>query len=250
MAGSEAPSRTKNSSFSRGIVQIQHYTETTVDIIQSLQQKCIIEQDPLSESNRKGVQVLGMTKEELSYWFASASLLVNAVLIVFYIPVPLYYLEHGVMLPLDLARILPPYIGPVASSAVFLASVFLSCRNKNAGSPARRRALALLVLSWALPEGYRYLAPVLLLLATLYLCAGGLGRLWRNFIKLASIPSILVLSLSLISMLSPPLKVFFQCAVGLNVSPAATYPVMTVACFVMAPLSLLYLILKRPPTLS
>ncbi|MGC8936217.1 MAG: hypothetical protein ACP5KV_02470 [Candidatus Methanomethylicaceae archaeon] len=191
-----------------------------------------------------------MTKEELSYWFASASLLVNAVLIVFYIPVPLYYLEHGVMLPLDLARILPPYIGPVASSAVFLASVFLSCRNKNAGSPARRRALALLVLSWALPEGYRYLAPVLLLLATLYLCAGGLGRLWRNFIKLASIPSILVLSLSLISMLSPPLKVFFQCAVGLNVSPAATYPVMTVACFVMAPLSLLYLILKRPPTLS
>jgi len=183
-------------------------------------------------------------RERSSYWFASASLLLNAVLLVPCLPIPLYYLEHKVMLPLSLTPLLPSYLYPVLSSILFLAAVVLSPLTKGA---AWRYALAALVLAWALPEGYRYLAPSLLLAATLCLYLTRLNRLWPSLLLLLSVPSILVLSLSLLSMLFPLLSPFFHCAVGLNVSPAALYPVITLTSLIMAMLSVLYLIARRPP---
>ncbi|MBC7113666.1 MAG: hypothetical protein H5T34_06630 [Candidatus Methanomethyliales bacterium] len=192
-----------------------------------------------------------ITREMCSHWFASASLLVNAALLVFYIPVPIYYLEHKVMLPLNLPPLLPPYASILISSVAFIATVILSCGK----TITWKHILVVLVLAWALPEVYQYLAPSLLLLATLYLYMNRIGYLWRSLLTLASVLSSVILSLSLLSFLSPlfpspslpTFSAFFKYAIGLNLFPTALYPPLTLTYFVMAPLSVLYLIVKRPP---
>jgi hypothetical protein len=185
-----------------------------------------------------------ITREAFSCWLASASLLVNAALLILSIPVPLYYLKHKAMFPLDLPSFYP-YLSPVISSVLFLAvvaSFYMRGKRSSWGY-----VLSILVLAWALPEGYRYLAPCILLLATLYIYADRLGMLWRSLVMLASVISMFILSLSLLSLIIPDLKVFFLIAVGLNISPAALYPIITTMTFIMPLLFLAHLVIRRTP---
>ncbi|MEM4203878.1 MAG: hypothetical protein QXS54_07395 [Candidatus Methanomethylicaceae archaeon] len=184
-------------------------------------------------------------REGCRSWIASASLLLNSFLLISRLPLPIYYLSHKTMLPLSLPSPIPPYFYPILSSILFLAAVFLS--------PTRnirmRFILASLVVSWAVLSDYGYMPPLLLIAGILYaqIQNRSLGRLFSPTIKLFSAVTVPLLLISLSSYL--PLKVdlpFLSYALWLNLSPTLLYPFITLASFIMAALSLLYVIIKRP----
>lgn len=184
-------------------------------------------------------------REGCRSWIASASLLLNSFLLISRLPLPIYYLSHKTMLPLSLPSPIPPYFYPILSSVLFLAAVFLN--------PTRnirmRFTLASLVVSWAVPSDYGYMPPLLLIAGILYaqIQNRSLGRLFPTTIKLFSAVTVPLLLLSLSSYL--PLKVdlpFLGYALWLNLSPTLLYPFITLASFIMAALSLLYVVIKRP----
>ncbi|MCX8182295.1 MAG: hypothetical protein N3D12_04180 [Candidatus Methanomethyliaceae archaeon] len=186
-----------------------------------------------------------INREGRSLWLASASLLLNAFLSISYLPMPVYYLSHKTMLTLSPPPILPSYSYPILSSALFLVAVFYSPIK----DLAWRCALAVLVIAWAIPLGYDFLPPLFLIVGILYpyLHTRSLEKLWSPLVNLFSAIAIPLLLLSLLSF--PFLKAglpFFSYALWLNLSPTLLYPIITLASFLMAALSFLYVVIKRP----
>jgi len=176
--------------------------------------------------------------KELGLWFAGASLILNALLLVSSLRLTVYYVQHSVAQPMPLD------LFPFAASSILSALLFAVMLALHP-SPGKKRFFLLVLLAlWLVP--LPAVAPASMLIATLAVYWRHLALLADRTIRLFSIAFSAVLALSMASRALPGLAPFFYYSIGLNLAPLLAYPILTAALFIFSLLSLALLLLKRP----
>lgn len=178
--------------------------------------------------------------KELGLWFAGASLILNALLLVSSLKLTVYYVQHSVAQPMPLD--LFPF--PFAASSILSALLFAVMLALHPSLGKNRFFLLALLALWfvSLPA----VAPTSMLLATLAVYWRHLAPLADRTIRVFAIAFSAVLALSIASRAFPGLAPFFYYSIGLNLAPLLAYPILTAALFIFSLLSLVLLLVKRP----